>query len=159
MSCSHPPLSAAHDRPPCQERLMNEAVLNAAFDSVITIDEEGRVVDLNRAAEELFGFSRSVALGRSLAEMIIPLGLRPACSSGLQRVLSGGPSNLAGQRRLSPRKQRLLVRWLRRTANRERSRDPFHRRREVFLLGRVAVARAELREIAVLVEDATNVDT
>jgi PAS domain S-box-containing protein len=81
---------------------MNEAVLNAAFDSVITIDEQGRVVDLNRAAEELFGFSRSVALGGSLAEMIIPLGLRPACSSGLQRVLSGGPSNLVGHRTQLP---------------------------------------------------------
>jgi PAS domain S-box-containing protein len=79
---------------------MNEAVLNAAFDSVITIDDEGRVVYLNRAAEELFGFRRSVALGASLAEMIIPAGLRAAYWSGMQRALSGAPSRLGHRTQL-----------------------------------------------------------
>ena len=34
------------------------AVLDSSLDAVITIDHEGRVVEFNRAAEQLFGYPR-----------------------------------------------------------------------------------------------------
>ena len=40
--------------------------------AVVAIDEEGRIVELDLGAEELFGLDRSQALGRPIAELIIP---------------------------------------------------------------------------------------
>jgi hypothetical protein len=61
-------------------------------------------------------------------------------------------------RLLSARERRILVRWLRRTANRAPDRDPLRRRRELLLCDRVAVARTDLLEIAVMLEPAHDPD-
>lgn len=73
-------------------------ILAAALDAVITIDEDGCVVELNPAAEELFGYSRPEALGQRVSELVIPPGLRAAHCAGLERVLAGGPSKILGRR-------------------------------------------------------------
>jgi hypothetical protein len=62
-------------------------------------------------------------------------------------------------RRLNRGKRRMLVGWLRRTADREPSGDPNRRRREVLLPGRVAVARNHLHDIADMLEHTTDVDS
>ena len=49
------------------------AVLNAALDAVVTIDESGRIVEFNPAAEATFGCTRAEVVGRSLAETKVPL--------------------------------------------------------------------------------------
>jgi hypothetical protein len=76
-------------------------------------------------------------------------------------VAGGGEVGLVGARRRRGRKRarllsapehRILVRWLRRTASRVPARDPFRRRRDVLLSDRVAEARADLLEIAVMLE-------
>lgn len=46
------------------------AILDSALDSVITADEDGRIVEFNRSAEDTFGWPRSEALGRPLFEMV-----------------------------------------------------------------------------------------
>ena len=43
-----------------------DAILNAAFDAIITTDAHGRVIEFNRAAETIFGLDRSEALEHSL---------------------------------------------------------------------------------------------
>src|SRR5918992_3444465 len=48
------------------------AVHAAALDAVITIDDRGLVVEWNRAAEHVFGYSRAEAVGREMAELIVP---------------------------------------------------------------------------------------
>src|SRR5262249_47444228 len=45
------------------------AVLDAALDAIVTLDQGGLVVDFNPAAEGIFRRSRSDALGRELAEL------------------------------------------------------------------------------------------
>lgn len=75
-----------------------DAVLAAALDAVITIDERGRVVEWNPAAERIFGYARSDALGRLVAELVIPKRLRPAHRAGLSRVLAGGQPRILGRR-------------------------------------------------------------
>jgi hypothetical protein len=74
-------------------------------------------------------------------------------------VAGGEAVGLVGVRRrrgrarlLSGRERRILVRWLRRTANRAPDRDPLRRRREVLLCDRVAAARTDLLEIATMLE-------
>jgi PAS domain S-box-containing protein len=74
------------------------AILESAMDCVITMDHEGKVVEFNPAAEETFGYSREEAVGREMAELIIPPSLRKAHREGLARYLSTGEAPLVGKR-------------------------------------------------------------
>lgn len=61
-----------------------------------------------------------------------------------------GPANRA--RKVSARKRRALVEWLRRVAAHTVDRDPMRRRFQVLLPDRVASVRADLLEVADLLE-------
>ena len=74
------------------------AIVEGALDCIISMDEEGRVVEFNRAAEATFGYSRDEALGKELAELIIPSRLRDLHREGLSRYLDGGPGPVIGTR-------------------------------------------------------------
>jgi PAS domain S-box-containing protein len=74
------------------------AILNAAFDCIITMDHEGRVIEVNRAAERTFGYSAAEMIGHELAGLIVPPGLRELHRAGLARYLRTGLSRVAGQR-------------------------------------------------------------
>jgi PAS domain S-box-containing protein len=81
------------------------AMLDAAFDAVITMDADGRVVEVNRATERIFGYRAAEMVGRDLAELIIPPELREPHRAGLRRYLATGegailnhPLDLPGQR-------------------------------------------------------------
>ena len=47
-------------------------MLDVAFDSVVTMDDDGVVLAVNRAAERLFGYRAAEMVGREVAELIIP---------------------------------------------------------------------------------------
>jgi PAS domain S-box-containing protein len=70
------------------------AVLEAALDSVITIDHEGRIVEFNRAAEETFGWTSGEVLGRSFLDVAIPVAHR----GGLEQTFGAGATPLLGTR-------------------------------------------------------------
>src|SRR4051794_34320238 len=59
------------------------AMLDAALDCVVTMDDQGRVVDFNPAAERTFGYRAADVIGRDMAELIIPPELRERHASGL----------------------------------------------------------------------------
>src|SRR5947199_237707 len=59
------------------------AVLDAALDAVVSTDATGRVTFWNPRAEQIFKWSREEAVGRPLAELIIPPHLRAAYAAGL----------------------------------------------------------------------------
>jgi PAS domain S-box-containing protein len=63
------------------------AMLEAALDAVVTIDHRGHVLGWNHAAETTFGYRADEAVGREMAELIIPASLRAAHRSGLARFL------------------------------------------------------------------------
>src|SRR6266511_1242660 len=77
---------------------LTRAILEAALDCVVVIDYGGRVVEWNPAAERTFGYTREQALGRELADLIIPERLRGAHRLGLARHLRTGRSGLLGER-------------------------------------------------------------
>jgi PAS domain S-box-containing protein len=84
-----------------QVRESNErrrAILEAALDSVITIDERGRVVEFNPAAERTFGYRRAETIGREMAELIIPPALRARHRKGFTRLLQTGEGRLVDRR-------------------------------------------------------------
>jgi PAS domain S-box-containing protein len=74
------------------------AMLDVAFDSVVTMDERGIVVAVNRAAEKTFGYSAEEMVGRAVAELIIPPALREAHRAGLERYLKTGRGPVVGRR-------------------------------------------------------------
>ncbi len=72
------------------------AILNAAFDAIITIDADGLVVELNQAAETMFGYTADEMIGRDLAELIIPESLREPHRRGLERYVKTGQGRMVG---------------------------------------------------------------
>jgi PAS domain S-box-containing protein len=74
------------------------ALFDTALDCIISMDHTGRVLDLNRAAEDTFGWPRDMAIGRELAELIIPHRLRAAHFAGLKRYLESGVGPVLGSR-------------------------------------------------------------
>ena len=47
-------------------------MLDCAFDAIVTMTIDGTIVEMNAAAERMFGMPRTAAEGRKLAEMITP---------------------------------------------------------------------------------------
>jgi PAS domain S-box-containing protein len=64
------------------------AVLEAALDAVVSIDEHGRVTYTNSAFEQTFGYRSQDVTGRELADVIVPPSLRDAHRRGLARYLA-----------------------------------------------------------------------
>jgi PAS domain S-box-containing protein len=64
------------------------AMLEAALDAVVSMNHDGRVIGWNRAAEVIFGYSADEAVGREMADLIVPPALRPAHREGLARFLA-----------------------------------------------------------------------
>ena len=74
------------------------ATLQASLDSVITMDHRGRVIEFNPAAERTFGYRTDEAVGREMAELIVPPDLREAHRAGLNRYLETGEARLLDRR-------------------------------------------------------------
>jgi PAS domain S-box-containing protein len=72
------------------------AILNAAFDCIITMDADGHVVEVNRATEQTFGYSATEMVGRELAELIIPPELREPHRAGVRRYVTTGEARMVG---------------------------------------------------------------
>ena len=68
------------------------AILNAAFDCVVTMDHRGFVVEVNEATERTFGYTAAEMVGRELAALIVPPSLRDAHREGLERYVQTGHS-------------------------------------------------------------------
>jgi PAS domain S-box-containing protein len=74
------------------------AVLQSALDGVVVMDGDGMVEEFSPAAERTFGYSREEAVGRELAELIIPPFLRQRHRDGLTRYLATGDATVMGRR-------------------------------------------------------------
>ena len=72
------------------------AILNAAFDCIITMDAEGRIVEVNEATESTFGYTADQMVGEDLAELMIPPDTREAHRRGLRRYCTTGTSRMVG---------------------------------------------------------------
>lgn len=70
-------------------RIDPSALVHAAGDAIIAADPKGAIVLWNPAAERLFGYGESEALGRSL-DVIIPDRLRKRHWDGYAKVMTTG---------------------------------------------------------------------
>ena len=74
------------------------AIFESSLDALITMDADGLVQDFNPAAEKTFGYTQAYALGRPVAELIIPPRLRESHQVGLRRYLETGEASVIGRR-------------------------------------------------------------
>ncbi|MFT6139434.1 MAG: PAS domain S-box-containing protein [Psychromonas sp.] len=72
----------------------NEAILTASLDALITINENGKVIDYNKVAAATFGWHYDEIIGQALAEFIIPPEQRQAHYNGMKHYLKSkqGPA-------------------------------------------------------------------
>jgi PAS domain S-box-containing protein len=75
-----------------------QMLIDAALDAVVTIDAQGRIVGWNAQAEPIFGRTTEEALGKDMAELIIPPQHRSAHLQGMARYLTGGQPRILGRR-------------------------------------------------------------
>jgi PAS domain S-box-containing protein len=91
------------ERKRCEEALRKSemrtrGILETALDAIVVMDSEGVVHEWNPAAEQMFGYARADAVGRKLADLIIPVYLREHHRAGLTRYLVDGHGPMLNQR-------------------------------------------------------------
>ena len=74
------------------------AILEAALDAIITIDHEGKILEWNRAAQAMFGYTRDEAINQEMAELILPPELRIGQRQALIQYVSGRFSGVPSRR-------------------------------------------------------------
>ncbi len=77
---------------------LTELILDRAHNAAISMDEEGLVTYWNPSAERTFGLTRQQAVGRPVADLIVPERLRAEHLAGLQRFLDSGAGPVLDQR-------------------------------------------------------------
>ena len=73
-------------------------VLETALDAVVAMRRDGTVVAWNRVAEETFGWPAAEAIGRPMAELIIPERYREPHCRGLERYNETGEERVLNRR-------------------------------------------------------------
>ena len=81
-----------------KSEMRKAAILRSALDCIITFDLDGRITEFNPAAERAFGYTAEEALGRELAELIIPESLRESHRRGLVLYNATTMGTMAGRR-------------------------------------------------------------
>jgi PAS domain S-box-containing protein len=73
-------------------------ILETALDAVVVMKSDGIVADWNDRAAAVFGWSREEAVGRVMADLVIPERYREAHRKGLRRYLESGKGEVVGRR-------------------------------------------------------------
>ena len=74
------------------------AILESALDAIVVINHEGRIVEFNPTAEQMFGHAAGDVLGRSLGDVIVPPAMRERHRLGMARYLATGETHVLGRR-------------------------------------------------------------
>lgn len=72
-------------------------ISSAAQEAIVIIGKRAEVVHWNRAAEKLFGYSESEALGQDLHELIVPIPMRDLARAGYQKFEQTGEGIMIGR--------------------------------------------------------------
>ena len=78
--------------------MLKRSILDSALDAVVTVDDDGRIVEFNHAAELLTGRSRAEVLGQDMAALLVPERFRARHGQAMARYLATGVSTILGRR-------------------------------------------------------------
>jgi PAS domain S-box-containing protein len=73
-------------------------ILETAIDAFISINSQSEIIEWNPQATQIFGWTHEEAVGRNLADLIIPESYRNAHKKGVQHYLSTGEGPVLNQR-------------------------------------------------------------
>ncbi len=73
-------------------------IIDTAYDAFVGIDHQGLIIDWNPQAEAIFGWTRDEALGRRVAETIIPPQFREVYRKRLEQTLARGQGAVLNKR-------------------------------------------------------------
>ena len=76
-----------------EQAAVNRAIVDSAFDAIMTLDERGRIVEWNEAANSILGRRSQEAVGLDFIGEIVAPERRARVRDGLQRILAGERSN------------------------------------------------------------------
>ena len=85
------PLAAPEDR-------IKLALLDAALDAIVVVDNLGTLQEFNPAAENLFGHRRADVLGQNMSDLLVPPRYRSAHMRGMERFRGTGYEHVVGRR-------------------------------------------------------------
>jgi PAS domain S-box-containing protein len=84
----------------------NASMVRASLDAIITIDSSGAIIQFNPAAESLFGYSESDAVGKNIGELVVPSHLRHELQAAMTRHLTTGEGLILNKRVEMPVRRR-----------------------------------------------------
>ncbi len=87
-----------HELQLSESEAFKAAILEAALDTIITVDHNGRILEFNSAAEKAFGYPKSQVMNRELAGLIMPDEFCETFRAGIASYLADTPDGLMGQR-------------------------------------------------------------
>ena len=87
--------SASHRRKLADEAVrsleeLKRAMMKAALDAIVVMDEKGKTLEFNPSAQRIFGYTLEEARGKLVADLIIPPAYREIHRVGLQHYLETG---------------------------------------------------------------------
>ena len=92
------PQPAPDPQPAPEVATTDRSIFDSAHDAFVAMDTDGLITAWNPAAESTFGWTREEAIGRTVAQTIIPPHLREAHEEGMRRYLRTGEAKLLGRR-------------------------------------------------------------
>jgi PAS domain S-box-containing protein len=78
--------------------LRMQLLLNSTMDAVICMDQQGKVLLWNSRAEFIFGYTADQAVGRTVAELIVPPEYRERHRQGMAHFMETGAPQIIGTR-------------------------------------------------------------
>ena len=77
-----------------------KSTFDVSLDAIVVADTDGRILEFNLAAEEVFGFSAEEAIGQEMSELIVPEQHRAGHRAGMKRYRATNRPVLVGQGRI-----------------------------------------------------------
>ncbi len=90
-------LAASQALGAASQRELSREVLDSSVDAYWGLDAGGRVLEWNRAAVQMFGWTRDEAIGRPLTELVITADQREWVSQDIRKYVETGQSPVVGQ--------------------------------------------------------------
>lgn len=71
------------------------SVIGVSLDAILIVDDRGMIIDINGAAEEVFGYPRAETVGQRMSDLILPERFRDAHENGMERFRKTGVKKVA----------------------------------------------------------------
>ncbi len=86
------------------EKLMTQrrmgVIVQTSLDAIVVVNLDGKVIEFNEAAEEVFGYTRDEIVGTKMSDSIVPPKYRPGHEAGMARYIRSKEANVVGKGRI-----------------------------------------------------------